>query len=680
MKKNLFLLMTVLTTHAALSQNILLVHNNKPVDYTKVTAPVIREAVTGVIKIADHQTESIIAAASAQTLANTLYAYDAMQYEISDVLSKLGLISATFSDDSIRSTAFAEMSRLQLYSNGIYLNEPLYKAIRKFYQSPAAKNFKPTENKFLSDLLIAFEKNGMKLDPAEREALKAINSKLIELSNAFDRNIAESKLSTTFTAGELQGLSDADMAPWKRDDGQYGVAVNYPNYVKIMENAVSGETRKKMYILYNNRAYPENLGTLDSLLAYRDQFAKKLGFRSYAAYAVVDKMAATPENVWAFENDLVSRLSPLVTEDIRALKETKRASGAADADQFNAWDYSYYTKKLTNTRYNLNTDEVKEYFEMNNTLRGMFGVYETLLGLEIRETTGVPVWDPKIKTFDMYKDGVKTGSFYLDLYPRPNKYTHFECNPISQYRNAAGTEVLPVAALICNFPEGTASQPSLLKHSDVTTLFHEFGHLVHWLVCHPAISSQNAFGTKGDFVEAPSQFLENWCWEYDALKTFAKHYKTGQVLPESLFSKMKAAQMLNSGSYNIRQVSLGLIDFTFEDKYSETKEKGIMGVAMEKFSLMQLPYPEGSHSICSFTHLSGYAANYYGYLWSKVYAQDMFSVFKKNGVMDRTTGVRYRKEILEKGSSENEADIVEHFLGRKSNSEAFLQSLGVRKL
>ena len=291
----------------------------------------------------------------------------------------------------------------------------------------------------------------------------------------------------------------------------------------------------------------------------------------------------------------------------------------------------------------------------------------------------MPVWDAKVKTFEMWSDGKKIGSFYLDLFPRPNKYTHFACFPISQYlKNKAG-ETLPQAALICNFPEGTANEPSLLEHDDVITMFHEFGHLVHWLLCHPQIASQYSFAVKGDFTEAPSQFLENWCWEYDALKLFAKHYKTGEVLPKSLFDKMKQTQLVNAGSYYMGQIGYGLIDFTYEDKYEETKQKGTIKISREKMALNQLPINENSHMICSFGHLNGYAANYYGYLWSRVYAQDMFSVFAKNGVMNKATGIRYRKEILEKGATVPEIQMVEKFLGRKPNSDAFLQSLGIKK-
>jgi thimet oligopeptidase len=663
---------------ASAQKNQLLLRDNTPINYRNIDAASIRSALNEVKQSVDQKIAAIVAASKNQTVQNTLMAYDEMQYQVADLSSRFGLITSTFSDDSTRNTCFALTNELQIFANNIYLNEPLYKAMKQFSTAPAGAKLSASEKKFLNDIIIAFEKNGMKLNAADKKKLSVLNEKMIELSNAFDQNIAESRDSIVFTAAELKGVPEDDMKPWKRADGNYVVYINLPGYVKVAENADNSETRKNIYMHYNNRAYPANLVVLDSLIYYRDLFAKLLGFKSYAAYAVVDKMAGSPERVWEFENDLIQKLSPIVKNEVQTLKDFRKEINPAETGELQAWDFAYYTKKLLNSKYQLNVDEVTQYFEMNNTLKGMFTIYEKLLGIEIKETSGIPVWDSKVKTYEIYKDGKKSGTFYLDLFPRANKYTHFACFPISQYKKNADSETLPAAALVCNFPEGTSEKPSLLKHSDIITLFHEFGHLVHWELCHPVISSQNAFGTKGDFIEAPSQFLENWCWEYDALKLFAKHYKTGEVLPPSLFKKMKDAQLVNSGTYNMRQVYLGITDFTYEDHYSETKTKGLMQVAKEKFELAQLPFPEGSHYICSFTHLSGYGANYYGYLWSKVYAQDMFSVFKKNGVMDQATGVRYRKEILESGSMVEEMQIVENFLGRKSNSKAFLESLGIK--
>ena len=680
MKKIFILALTIIggLVHAQnKTSNILLRHDNKPIDFTKVNDATIKEAVAMVIKSSDEKIKKIVAA-KPQTISNILVAFDDLQYELADLSMKIGLIQSTYSDETIRKAAYDESEKLSIYGSKIVLNEALYKALKKF---SAAKNIAYTaqQKKFLTENVISFEKNGMKLSVADRKPLEKINNKLIKFGNEFDKNIAESKDSLTFNENELKGIDAETLQSWKRPNGKYVVTVNGPNVIIIGENADNSNTRKIFVQHYNNRAYPKNIVVLDSLLYYRNAYAKKLGFSSYAAYALVDKMAAKPENVWTFENDLIKKLTPLVSDEIKTLKAFKKEISPTEPEMLNGWDFAYYSKKMLNAKYQLDKNEVKQYFEMNNTLAGLFKVYETLLGIQIKPATNMPVWDTKVKTFEIWSEGKKAGSFYLDLFPRPNKYTHFACFPISQYLKKGAVETLPQAALICNFPEGTANEPSLLPHSDVITMFHEFGHLVHWLLSHPKIASQHSFAVKGDFAEAPSQFLENWCWEYDALKLFAKNYKTGELLPKSLFDKMKQTQLVNIGSTYIRQVTLGLTDFTYEDKYEETKQKGVLKVYKEISALNQLPFDDNNHMIYSFGHLSGYGANYYGYLWSKVYAQDMFSVFKKNGVMDTATGIKYRKEILEKGSTTPEIEMVQKFLGRKPNSDAFLESLGIKK-
>ncbi|MES2239569.1 MAG: M3 family metallopeptidase [Bacteroidota bacterium] len=657
-------------------QNILIIHINKPIDFTKVNTTIIKDATATVIRLSDEKTAKIIAVKK-QSILNTLTVFDNLLYELADLNSKMVLIANTYSNDSIRKVAYEESEKLSIYASNISLNEDLYNTLKKFSSTKNIQLNKQQE-KFLSESIVSFEKNGMKLNVKDRKPLEALNKKIIEFGNTFDKNIAESKDSLEFSIDDLKGIDGASLNSWKRANGKYVVDVNGPNMINIIENADKSATRKVFSTHYSNRAYPQNMTVLDSLLYYRNVYANKLGFNSYAAYALTDKMATKPENVWSFENDLIQKLIPLVTEEIKTLKAFKLEISPNESDTLYSWDFGYYTKKMLNVKYQLNKDKVKEYFEMNNTLKGMFTVYENLLGIEIKETTNMPTWDKKVKTFEIWSEGKKAGSFYLDLFPRPNKYNHFACFPISQYQRNNTLEILPLAALICNFPEGTANEPSLLSHDDAITMFHEFGHLVHTLLCHPDISSQNSFTVKNDFAEAPSQFLENWCWEYDALKLFAKNYKTAEILPIDLFNKMKQTQLVNTGSFYIRQIALGLTDFTYEDKYELTQKKGTLQIFKEYISLTQLPYNDDSHTICSFNHLNGYAANYYGYLWSLVYAQDMFSVFKKNGVMDKATGSRYRKIILENGATKPEIEIVEEFLGRKSNSDAFLESLGVK--
>jgi len=656
------------------STNPLLVHSNNPIAFDKVDAPVIRDAVEQVIKLTGKRVEVIVSGVKPGTgPGSTLAAYDEMSYEMNDLGMKLGLISQTYTSDSTRNAANDGSQALADFQTTLILNESLYKTL-KSYAAGSMNLLKPNQQKYVKDQLRIFENNGMKLDSNGRKQLQAISDRLTMLGLEFDKNIAASRDSLIFSEPALEGVPDGQKKKWKRANGQYVIYINTPNATDIARYAVPDETRKQMLIRYNNRAYPQNIKVLDSLLYYRQQYAQKLGYKSYAAYALTDKMAGLPQAVWNFENNLVEKLAPHVTTDLASIRAIKHQMHPELPDTIFTWDVQYYKKQLLDSKYQLNTDEVKEYFEMNQTITGMFEVYHQLLGISIKETSGLPIWYSKVRSFEMYVGNKKVGNFYFDLYPRQDKYTHFACFGISAANG--GNEILPVAALICNFPEAATGSPTLLDHNDVITLFHEFGHLVHAMVVRSDLASQPST-LKPDFVEAPSQFLENFCWEYASLKIFAKNYKTGAVLPEALFNKMKATEHVLDANYYTQQLYYGMIDFTFEDKYDSIRGMDLNAVAKNLYRITQIPFTEGTHMIAAFGHLNGYGANYYGYLWSRVFAQDIFSVFQKNGVMDSKTGERYRKEILEVAGSRQEMDMLRNFLKREPNSDAFMQSIGL---
>jgi len=658
------------------STNLLLIHSNNPIAFDKVDAKVVRESVDQLIHLSDNRVQKIVSGLKAGTgPGSTLAAYDELTYDLNDLGMKLGLISQTYVSDSVRNAANNGIQALGDYQTTLILNESLYKAF-KSYASGSMPSLKPNQQKYVRDQLQIFENNGMKLDSAGRKDLQAISDKLTMLGLDFDKNIGTSRDSLVLSESALVGVPENTKMKWKRANGDYVIYINTPNAVDIYKYAVPDLTRKQMLIKYNNRAYPKNITVLDSLLYYRQQYAQKLGYNSYAAYALTDKMAGNPQAVWNFENSLIEKLTPRVTTDIASIRAIKHQMHPELPDTLYTWDIGYYKKQLLDSKYQLNADEVKEYFEMNQTISGMFEVYHQLLGITIKETTGLPTWYSKVRSFEMFVGNKKVGSFYFDLYPRQNKYTHFACFGISAANLNGGNEILPVAALICNFPEAAPGNPTLLDHSDVIVLFHEFGHLVHAMVVRSDLASQPG-SLKADFVEAPSQFLENFCWQYASLKIFAKNYKTGAVLPESLFKKMKATEHVLDALTYMQQLYYGLIDFTFEDKYDSIRGMDLTSVTKSLYRVTQIPFTDGTHMIAAFTHLSGYGANYYGYLWSRVFAQDIFSVFEKNGVMDPKTGERYRKEILEVAGSEQEMDMLRHFLGREPNSDAFMKSIGL---
>jgi thimet oligopeptidase len=658
------------------SGNPLLIRSNNPIAWDKVDASVIRDAVTQVIASSNRKVKVIIGGLKPGSgLGTTLVAYDDMFNDMNNLGSKLGLISQTYVSDNVRNAANDGLQELSDYQTTLTLNESFYKAL-KTYAAASLPTLKPNEKKYVLEVIQSFENNGMKLDSPGRKELQVISDKITAFGIDFDRNIGTSRDSIIFSDKDLEGVPENVKKSWKKAGDSYILYINTPTYENVCRYAVSDQTRKSMYIKYNNRAYPKNIPVIDSLLYYRQQYAQKLGYNSYAAYALTDKMAGNTEAVWKFEDNLISKLTPKVASDLASIRAIKHQMHPDQPDTIFAWDVRYYKNILLNTKYQLNMDEVKEYFEMNQTISGMFEVYHRLFGITVKETFGLPVWYSKVRSFDMYVGDKKVGSFYFDLYPRQNKYTHFACFGISEPDIIAGEESLPVAALICNFPEAAKGEPTLLNHSDVVVLFHEFGHLVAAMVVRSELSTQT--GTlKRDFVEAPSQFLENFVWQYASLKIFAKNYKTGAVLPESLFNKLKATQHVMEGNETMQQVYYGLIDFTFEDKYDSIRKMDLTGVTKNLFRITQIPFPDGAHMITSFGHLNGYGANYYGYLWSKVFAQDIFSVFQNNGVMDSATGERYRKQILEVAGSEEEMDMLRHFLGREPNSDAFMKSIGL---
>jgi len=356
----------------------------------------------------------------------------------------------------------------------------------------------------------------------------------------------------------------------------------------------------------------------------------------------------------------------------------KKKFNAALPDTICDWDEAYYINKLMEDVYHVKTEDLKQYFEMNNSIRGMFSLYENLFGIKIRAVKNMPVWEGKVTTWELWMDEKKMGSFYLDMYSRPGKVAGNLAPPITFYHKINGKEILPVASLICNFPEGTASNPSLLSMDYLAILFHEFGHLIHLLLAHPTVESQMLYLLKDDFGEAPSQLLENWVYEYDALKSFARHYKTGEVLPRTLFEKVKASEKVNSVSRTTYLLFNALVDFTFHDKYDSIKTKDLVGVSRNLNEFRQMPFVDSSRWIYGSLLLQLWPAGFYGFLWSNVFAKDIFSEFQKNGVMSPKTGIRYRKEILEKGASVPETEMLQRFLGRKPNSNAFLKSVGLK--
>lgn len=681
----LLTLFTITINSQGVEQNIsksnpLLGKFNEVIPFADLTAEQIKEATDVSIKEARESLAKLYTIPKEQrTFDNTMLELDNIYNKAGNVYGSVYLMGNVHPDEAARNQAQECNAEFAKFFNEISLDENLYKAVKDYSVTAEAKSLTGYKARFTQKTVEDFERNGFALPKEKRDELKVINDRLSDLSILFQKNIAEVNDYLIVNETEIDGLQEDYKNARRQEDGTYKIDLTYPSYIPFMKFSNSESARKKLYTLYNNRAATKNPEVLIKVLILRQQMAELLGFKTYAEYRTGDRMAKTPQNVWDFENGLVDKLKEKARMDYDELLTVKRAKLGTDTiNVIQPWESGYYNNILLKEKYELDQNLVKEYFETNNVIDGLFRITQNLFGVEYEEVKDPSVWHKDVRLFNVKQDGKIISRFYIDLYPRPNKYSHAACFPMIGSKETENGPQLPTATLVCNFPAPTADMPSLLPHGDVETFFHEFGHVLHSVLTKTKLSSQSGTTVSRDFVEAPSQIFENWTWNYESLKLFAKHYKTGEVLQKELFNKMLAAKNVGSGLAYTQQVYYGILDFTLHDKYDPTSSEPVVEVMKELQNKITLyPYLEGTQMFASFGHLMGYAAGYYSYLWALVYADDMFSVFDKNGLMDKATGIRYRDIILANGSSRDELEMVVEFLGRQPSQDAFFKAIGL---
>jgi thimet oligopeptidase len=662
------------------STNPLLGEFNEIIPFADLTAEHIKEATDVSIKEARESLAKLYTIPKEKrTFDNTMLELDNIYNKAGNVYGSVYLMGSTHPDDAARNQADEGKAEFGKFFNEISLDENLYRAVKDYSETAEAKSLTGYKARFVEKTVNDFERNGFALPKEKRDELKAINDKLSDLTILFQKNIAEVSDFLMVNESEIDGLQEDYKNARRQEDGKYKIDLTYPSYIPFMKFSNSESARKKLYTLFNNRAATKNPEVLIKVLILRQQMAELLGYKTYAEYRTGDRMAKTPQNVWDFENKLVDKLKEKARIDYDELLSVKRAKLGTDTiNVIQPWESGYYNNILLKEKYELDQNLVKEYFEINNVIDGLFQITQNLFGVDYEEVKDPSIWHKDVRLFNVKQDGKIISRFYIDLHPRPNKYSHAACFPMIGSKETENGPQLPTATLVCNFPAPTADMPSLLPHSDVETFFHEFGHVLHSVLTKTKLSSQSGTSVSRDFVEAPSQIFENWTWNYESLKLFAKHYKTGEVLPKELFDKMLAAKNVGSGLAYTQQVYYGILDFTLHDKYDPTSSRPVIEVLKELQNEITLyPYLEGTQMFAAFGHLMGYAAGYYSYLWALVYADDMFSIFNKNGLMDKTTGLTYRDIILANGSSRDELEMVKEFLGREPNQDAFFKSIGL---
>ncbi|KAJ1815086.1 metalloendopeptidase, partial [Coemansia sp. RSA 2598] len=570
-----------------------------------------------------------------------------------------------------------------------FTREDLFKVMSAVHENKAEMEKLCDEDKRLVIKVIdGFLNNGLALPKEEKEKLKKMRKDLSDMEINFAQNISADKSKILFTREELAGLPESFFEDRELEvvDGvkKYVVTTKYPDLLPVMGYAKCEETRQRLSILNNTRC-PENVEILQKAVCMRREAAKLLGYKNHAELALKNKMAKTPENVMQFENDLLAKLTVIAKQEIkefeRLKKQDKEAAGKKYEGLF-SWDFSYYNNKLKEEKYSIDNEEIKQYFSLEKVVPGILKIYEDMLSLHFVKVDNPPVWHPDVEMYEAWEADKQTfvGHFYLDMYPRDDKYSHAAMFPL---RNGAikpdGSFEYPSAALVTNFPKPTSTTPALLTHDDFETLMHELGHVFHHICSHTRWAEFFGTSVQRDFVEAPSQMLENWAWEPSVLQRMAVHYKTGEVMPESLMNNLIAARYVNSGISNLNQVFYGLYDMKIhmsekdDINVSELYNKLRSEISFFKSGMTK------TWGVATFGHImGGYVAGYYGYLWSKVFSADMFEArFKKEGLFNEQTGIDYRKEVLLPGGSRDAEISLEKFLGRKPQNTAFLKAIGL---
>ncbi|MFA5841820.1 MAG: M3 family metallopeptidase [Candidatus Paceibacterota bacterium] len=616
-----------------------------------------------------------------RTFENTIYAIESSDYEYTDQMRAAGLLLNVSPINTVRNAAKEAIKKLDKAFVEIEHDEDLYKAVLEYQEVNRKEKLSTEDAKLLKDTLTAYRRMGFDLPKKEQKILKEKWKQLNNLSTDFSNNINEYKDHIVATREELDGLPEGYINNLKRNKkGNYLVSLEYPDLVPFLANAKSSQKREELAYKNYQKGGQKNMKILTEILKLRREISLMLGYKNHIAYRTEPRLVKNEKNVFKFVDGLIKKLQKPALSDFRALSELKkRIDGNSGGLKY--YDTSYYSEQLKRKKFNLNSEEIREYFPLDKVKKGTFEIYSKLLSVRFEKLSGYKLWHEDAEIFAVKDKNGKTISYVLfDLYPRPNKYGHACVEMLVPGRHLSYSKesdyVAPIGIIIANFPKPSRKFRSILSHSEVETFFHEFGHLMHVALSKSPYASVSGYNVKWDFAEAPSQMLEHWVWDKKMLRVLSGHYKTGKPLPDTLLQKMLKAKNHMEYYANLKQLIFALFDLSIHKGAPPKDIAKIYNNLVWKHMKVRLPkqaiFPAG------FGHLMGYDAGYYGYMWSKVFASDMFTRFKKEGLLNPKTGEDYRREILEVGGSREEMDSVRKFLGRAPDDKAFLKEIGLK--
>lgn len=617
--------------------------------------------------------------AKKRNLDNTLQQIDMINTGIiegSQILHTMALVEP---NDELREAYLkGSMELNQAFIDSLSEHRELYQIMSDFQtKMKKRKSFKKKHDYMLTQLLIDMKNQGMHLPEEANDRVKKIKKELLVLEESFTKNIREDNSSIAVQREELEGLPSHFIDQLKIDeDGKYHLTCDYPTYFTAMKFCESEKVRRNLYRAFHNRAYPENIEILHKVIQKRDHLAKELGYPSYAHFQLSSQMAKEPEKAQVFLDELISKSQKKEKDEAISLK---RILNKNEQDLLEPWNGMYAKEKFRSKEYAFNENDVKEYFPLESTMAGLMEIYERFFDLDIKEEKVQNLWHEDVRLMKISKKGKSEpmGYILMDLFPRKSKYGHACSSTLYAGLEFEDQSSRPtINLLIMNFPKPTKGKPALMNMEQMRTFFHEFGHGIHAVLGRTEYGGTSGYNVKWDFVELPSQILEEWLKDKEILKMLSSHYETGEKIPDELVDKIIAARKMDSGGFVIRQCLLSNLSLEcFLD--GDDKDTIELYRTLHDKSGNSFEFDPKSHFQASFGHLQGYGAMYYGYLWSRVFALDVFSKIKEEGLLNPKAGERYIREIIGKGGSEDPEVLLRNYLQREPKLDAFLEAYGI---
>lgn len=663
-------------------------HNTAP--FERIELSHYKEAIENSINEAKENINDIILNKNDADFENTVEALEWSGDRLDRVASIFFNLNSAETSDEMQKLAQEISPMISAFSNDVALNEDLFKRVKQVFDKKESFKLSREQNKLLEKHYNSFVRNGALLNEDDKKTLRQIDDKLSRLTLTFQQNVLKETQDFILhitDENDLSGLPDSSIEGAKEEaesrslDG-WVFTLDYPSYIPFMTYADKRELRKKMSIAFGAKAFRnnefDNREVIKEIVTLRHKRARLLGFKNHADYVLQERMAKSPKAVNEFLEDLLKKAKPAAEKEFDGLKNfAKELDGI---EKIQKWDGAYYTEKLKQKLFNLDDEKLKPYFELDAVLNGVFEIANRLYGYSFKLVDDIQKYHPDVKTYEVYnKDGGFLAVFYADFHPRKGKRAGAWMTTFKDQYRKNGENSRPHVANVCNFTKPTKSKPSLLTFNEVTTLFHEFGHALHAMSAQTTYPSLSGASVYWDFVELPSQLLENWCYEQEALELFAKHYETGDLIPQDFIKKIKESSNFMEGLTTIRQISFGLLDMAYHanENVDLSNLKKLEKETMEVANL----YPDVPENMMStqFAHIfaGGYSSGYYSYKWAEVLDADAFAYFKENGIFNRDVANKFRENILEKGGTIDPMELYKNFRGSEPNVDALLERAGL---